>query len=150
LFAPHSVELISRAIGSLLSIAMLSYTWLNCGRALRQPSSLVADSCFSLLLIGALVCSVTAWTHYLVFLIYPLLLIAAQIRIVSRGKRVWLTILLVSSLFIINTARSDRLSPDDGMVTFLVGQAPLLLLLVLYVHFTRAIRAESLAIPEHC
>ena len=149
LFTPHSTQPISRAIGAILSIAMLFYTWWNCARALRQHSPPVADSCFSLLLIGALVCSVTAWTHYLVFLIYPLLLIAAQIRTVTRGKRIWLTILLVSSLFIINTARSDRLSPDDGMATFLMGQAPLLLLLVLYVHFTRAIRVNSLAIPEH-
>ncbi len=96
-------------VAAPVSVGLVGLAW---WRTTRQ----LDDAAICLLLVATVMCSMAAWTHYLVWMFYPLCVIAAQ------RKRVWLVAL---AIVVFNAAGSR----------WLPAMAPLVMMALMYAHF---------------
>lgn len=122
----------STSAGLALGLALICVAWWCCAR--RPPDS---DSALCLLLVTAVICSIVAWVHYLVWLFYPLLVVATQARQAAGPRRVWLVALVLVALVVVNAAGSNPLAVTHRAAKLLNASLPLLVMGWLYVHFAR-------------
>jgi hypothetical protein len=114
------------SVALVISATLVGWAWWTCSH-----KSMNEDNAVSLLLITSLICSTIAWVHYLIWLFYPLCVLASRRR--------WL--LSVLALICLNAAGSNPLDLTGRVAKFLNASAPLMLMGVLYVYFS--VRGEE-------
>ena len=124
-------------------MTLLLLSWVLCGAALHGHRDDTADRCFCLLLISSIVCSTVAWVHYLVFLVYPLLWVAAEAKATTGRKRARLAALIVMCLISVNLASQPLVTGDHPLLKTVVNAHPLLMMLLLWLHFAFSLRRSS-------
>lgn len=153
LTAPYgsSPPILVARIASLLSpicvAALLLYTWSRCALLHEASDPENANACFCLLLIATVLCSPVAWAHYLVFLIFPLLCIAAEAKAATGRTRLRLGVLLMLGLITANLAGSNLLPHATGLLRHLGGSVPTLGMALLYCHFVSKLN-QSTGVPR--
>ncbi|HUJ11023.1 MAG TPA: glycosyltransferase family 87 protein [Verrucomicrobiae bacterium] len=122
---------------------LLIYTWAVCTLLHKANDTETANACFSLLLIATVLCSPVAWSHYLVFLIFPMICLAAEAKAATGWTRIQIGILLVLNLVAINLAGSNVFPRATGLLRHLGGSAPTFGMALLYYHFVKQIRQSA-------
>jgi hypothetical protein len=140
--SPHvlrAATLVSLGSSTLVLLA----AWAISGAALRRSENEAANECLCLLLITSIICSAIAWVHYLVFLTYPLLMIAVESKTAAGRKRAKLIALVLVGLISVNLAGSPLLGTNHLMLRSLVNAHPLFAMVVLWCHFAASLRAST-------
>jgi hypothetical protein len=141
----HLPPLAASVLRSGASIAMLVFTWWQVWRLRPTDSADRVYAAWSLVLLDCVLCSQVAWVHYLVFLIFPLALLAAQVRQALGARRVWLIGLLLFCLVAANVAGVAWYGDVPGGLRRLLNQLPTFAMILLYIEFAR----QTLRPREH-
>lgn len=118
-----------------LAAATLVWAWMRC----RQ---LEFSAAVALLLVVTVLCSAVAWIHYLVFLIFPLLCLAAHTVEATGGRRLLLGALLLLNLAAVNLAGVAPGPPIPALFRYLCANLPVLGMGLLCVHFSRRVHTD--------
>jgi hypothetical protein len=112
----------ARCVGGAASLGLIAWTWWQCS---RRPAG--SDETLCLLLVATVMCSMVAWVHYLVWLMYPLCVLAA--------RRNWT--LLGVTLVCVNVAGSNPFDLTSPALKLLNANLPLFVMAWCYAHFSR-------------
>lgn len=128
------------AIGSYaLVVLALMWAWWRCWQTTSSDAPDQIAAGVALLLVTTVLCSAVAWVHYLVFLIVPLLCLAAETHEATGLSRLRLGALLVVNLAAINLAGTVLIPHGPVLLRYLVANAPVLGMVFLFAHFARSL-----------
>ncbi len=139
---PASI-LSARLIGLSVASFVLILTWFMCVSVHQVPSRKQQDASFCILLLAAIICSPVAWVHYLVFAMYPMFLLATQIKETLGRQRFWGVFIFLVCLTSFNLAGRNLVPSLSGLPKTLLGHHPLYAMILLYVNFSIQLYQEK-------
>ncbi len=142
--APTALRPWASLTGYATAGALVLWAWWR-ATGLNRDDDRAADRVLALLLTVAVLASPIAWTHYFVFLFFPLVLLAADARETTGAARGWRLALLAGAVWALNAARTDYVPADISLGAWLLRRAPLFVMLALAFYFGR--RAAPSATP---
>ncbi len=139
--APPSLRPWASVAGYGLAGALVFWAWWQ-ATGLRRDGAAEVDRVFALLLVVAVLASPIAWTHYFVFLFFPLAVLAIHAK---ETRSLWRIMLLGGAWLAFNAARTDQVPADISVSAWLLRRAPLFVMLAFCAYFGR--RATPSATP---
>jgi hypothetical protein len=132
--APRT-EWLAAAVALTISAAL--FAWWACFRRTKSTDVVLSNRSLSQLLVTSVMCSTVAWAHYLVWLFFPLCVVAIEAGRANGRRQFWLVGLLLVALACFNAAGSNPLGLTDRVGKFSNASAPLLVMILLSIHFSR-------------